>query len=162
MDEKNVISVSWNDINRIVEKFSKNFSEANKPDYIVTIQRGGLIPAVILSHEINVRDIIVVDARITIDDEINSCKVTPVLKENVNLNILENKKIVIIDDILGSGETLNLVLDNIKKYNPKEAKIFVCYLNEVNFNNSQFKQGDLLNDIQIGKIVDRWVMFPWE
>lgn len=162
MNEKNVINVSWNDIDEVVEKFSKNFSVTNKPDYIVTIQRGGLIPAVILSHKINVRDIIVIDAKTTIDDEINSCKVTPILKENVNLSLLVDKKIVIIDDILGSGETLNLVINSIKKYNPRKVKTFVCYLNKVNFNNSQFKQGSLLNEIQIGKTVDRWVMFPWE
>ncbi len=162
MNEKNVMNVSWNDINKIVESFSEQLSGINKPDCIVTIQRGGLIPAVMLSHKINVRDIIVIDARITIDDEINSCKGVPVLKKNIALNTISNKKIVIIDDILGSGETLNLVLNYIEKFNPIEVKTFVCFLNEMNFKNSQFKGEFLLNNTVIGKMVDRWVMFPWE
>ena len=118
------------------------------PELIISINRGGCVPGVYLSHAINVPHKV-------IDVQLRDKKNKP------NLEILESSmisysNILIIDDINDSGATFKLIENSISK---KEANIYFASL--IENNSSAFKV-----DFR-GKMIDKslnpsWIVFPWE
>jgi len=118
------------------------------PELIISINRGGCVPGVYLSHAINVPHKVI---DVQLRDE----------KNKPNLAILENSlisysKILIIDDINDTGATFKLIDHAIDK---KEINIY--YASLIENNSSAFKV-----DFR-GKIIDKslnpsWIVFPWE
>jgi hypoxanthine phosphoribosyltransferase len=51
----NKIFISWDDIEQLVEELCHKISVSdNKPESIIGIERGGLIPAVMVSHKLGI------------------------------------------------------------------------------------------------------------
>jgi xanthine phosphoribosyltransferase len=103
------------------EKLADMVKEYN-PEVILPIARGGLSFAHLLSEILNVRDIYCINSiGYEKDKKLDSIKVfnTPTLIE---------KRVLVVDDIVDSGETLKEVLKVLKKKNPtcefKTATIF--------------------------------------
>lgn len=154
-----VIKPSWEDIESIVGSLIPKIE--NTIDYIIAIQRGGLIPATILSHKLAVREVIVIRSSRTLGDEINSKKSTPIVYKNEDLRKIKNKRVIIVDDIVGTGETIKMVKKTILSYNPSSVLSFTCYLNTNNWDKSnKVSPGEIID--QIGVKVNGWVLFPWE
>jgi len=151
----------WVEIENIIHQLATEIKKTYNPDILISAVRGGMIPSVILSHILNVRDIQNVNIKETISDDINAKKNTPVLDNNLNLNNITGKKVLIVDDILGSGATIRTLKDEIKKWNPKEIKTAVCIINEENWEKSNTVTYENLVEYN-GKCVRGWVIFPWE
>lgn len=160
-NKMSTLKLSWKDMENIIDKAISIIEQDYFPDIIIAIQRGGCIPSVILSHRLSIREMISVDIKITVNDSINSPKITPIIQHNSCINKISKKKILIIDDIIGSGKTFNVLLDYLKKFNPAEIRSFVCVVNQSNWeeaNNYSFK--NVIN--YIGIETNKWVEFPWE
>lgn len=132
-------------IDEIVEQIKNE-----KFDSIIGISRGGLVPAVKLSHILEIRDFKVVYA---------SSYEKGGKKEFVfNLPIfesLEGKKVLIVDDLCDSGKTMKVILKELCKKNPKSLfKTAVMVKKEHSSFNPDF----------IGKKIktDKWIVFSWE
>ena len=118
------------------------------PEIILSVNRGGCVPGIYLSHEINIPHKV-------IDVQLRDSKNKP------NLDILEysiNKydSILIIDDINDTGATFGLIHKNIKSTN-KDIRYAVLVDNTSSNFKTQFK----------GTIIDKsknpiWIVFPWE
>lgn len=153
ISNQKTIKINWNEIDCIC----KNFNKLNTQNFdcIVAITRGGLVPSVILSHLLNIRFVYPLQVYETKDDTVNSLKSKPVFGENIDFKCLKNKKILLVDDIFGSGATLNFVINSLLKYSTKIYS-FVCVQNLNNYDSKY----NLPN--YIGKKVNGWVVFPWE
>ena len=127
----------------------KQMKESNWfPEIIFSINRGGCVPGVYLSHAINVPHHV-------IDVQLRDNNSKP------NLYVLENyhdkkKNILIIDDINDSGATFNLIKNHMKKY-----IVNLNYASLIENKSSNFKA-----DFK-GKLIDKtadptWIVFPWE
>ena len=132
-----------------IRNISEQLTKSNfDPEVIISINRGGCVPGVYLSHAINVPHKVI---DVQLRDE----------KNKPNLEILENSlisysNILIIDDINDTGATLKLIERAVDK---KEIKIYFASL--IENNSSAFKV-----DFR-GKIIDKslnpsWIVFPWE
>lgn len=155
------LKLSWKDMENIIDKTISIIEQDYLPDIIIAIQRGGCIPSVILSHRLGIREMISVDVKITVNDSINSPKITPAIQHNPCINKISKKKILIIDDIVGSGKTFNILIDYVKRFDPAEIRSFVCAVNKSNWdksNNYSFR--NIIN--YIGLETNKWVEFPWE
>lgn len=123
-----------------------NIIEANwKPDIILSINRGGCIPGVYLSHYISVKHK-VFDFKDICNTNIDLCK-----------RILDNyKNILIVDDINDTGQTLSSISKYFKD-NSQKIKYAVIVDNRSSIFNVDFYGS------QIDKNVDSsWIVFPWE
>lgn len=157
----NINYFNWEEISAIVKNMGNNIKSNYNPEIIVSIVRGGMIPSVILSHYLNIRKIENIKSIETISDEINAVKKKPMIDEKVNLSEIKRKKVLIVDDILGSGATIRKIKEEIKKWQPKELRTAICVVNEENWEKSN--KGNYNDEIDyIGKIVRGWVVFPWE
>ena len=140
------------DINQMktaLSKITKQIYNSNwMPEIILSVNRGGCVPGIYLSHEINIPHKV-------IDVQLRDSKNKP------NLDILEystNKydSILIIDDINDTGATFDLIHKNIKATN-KDIRYAVLVDNTSSNFKTQFK----------GTIIDKsknpiWIVFPWE
>jgi len=102
----------------------------------------------------------VVDIKRTLSDEINSSKVSPLLLDSLPIERISGKKVLIIDDIVGTGETLSLLIQKINTCNPKEIKSVIIVQNDNNFEKSSLYNN--LKPNYLGARVRGWVIFPWE
>jgi len=141
---------SWNDfdndVKTIIEKIEDSFWF---PDYIVGVKRGGLIPAIKLSHYFD-KPLIMM-----------SCQLRDDFNNNVHLleaeKISRNNKILIVDDICDSGSTFSKII--FEFYTKGHDSVKTCSL----VYNTE--QPFVIN--YYGQSIDRstnksWILFPWE
>lgn len=160
MDNK-IIYFDWNTITEIVRDMGRDIKNTYNPEIIISIVRGGMIPSVILSHNLNIRWVKNIKVTETVNDEINAIKQEPIIDTNIDLSEIKGKKVLIVDDILGSGATIRKVKQEVKKWQPKELKTAICIVNEDNWEKSNnLNYNDEIE--YIGKSVRGWVVFPWE
>ena len=113
------------------------------PDLIVGLSRGGLVPAVELSH--------LFDIPLKVIDVTTREKFT---KQYIfDLDYCSGKKALVVDDVCDSGVTLKL----IQPHFPKDSDVrFACCFNKINENDFDLDYcGEEITD-------NRWITFPWE
>ena len=146
IDPKNLIMLDemaiYNCMNKLIREINLYGS---KPDMVIGIQRGGLIPAVHLSHYY---DVPLQTMTVSFRDQSN------VVGFDVLAKVDPNIKTLIIDDINDSGKTFNY----IKNRNKNNKNIIYCSL--VDNLNSDFQVNYF--GIEIDKKEEQWVVFPWE
>lgn len=146
------ISYSWQDFDQDIVSIVNQIKDSLWiPDYIVGVKRGGLIPAIKLSHILD-------KPMIMMSCQLRDSKDTEVRLYEVE-EIPTDKKILIVDDICDSGVTLSKIIlqfyvNAFSIYNVKTCSLF--YNGEQNFivdyaarnwNRSTNKE---------------WIVFPWE
>ena len=144
MKEKYIPHKTFQEYIKILEI---NINKSNwNPDLILSVNRGGCVPGVFLSHKIGVRhEVYSFDFnRVTQDD-------------NLYTKIISKySSVLIIDDINDTGNTLSKIKDKFKK-NISKLKFAVL----INNKSSSFKV-DYYSD-EIDKSIDNsWIVFPWE
>ena len=133
--------LNWNDIENLVKKTALKIKEHNKEyDLIVSIKNGGIIPAKLISRELNINDI-----------DFISVKTDQIFTSN---NFPRNKKYLVIDDIYDTGKTFSTVN---KFFNSFEYD-YACLVSRYRITDNNGKI------IMIGEILNhnKWIVFPWE
>lgn len=149
---------TWEEISRLNHKIAKNIKNSYNPDVIIAIQRGGFIPAVNLSHLLGVRDIRPLHVKRTLSDDVMAEKVKPTIRGKQSLGNIKGKNVLIVDDIVGSGETIDIVQKFIINKGAKEIKTAIILINDTNLNKSEKNP---IIDFW-GKKINAWAIFPWE
>ena len=107
------IPISWEEIDQVVSSLAERIPQDGNPEIIVGIQRGGLIPSVILSHYLNVRYFLSFNINRTVNDDVNAEKTTPALGRNIPFDEITHRDILLVDDIVGTGATINVVKNTL-------------------------------------------------
>ncbi len=149
--------LSWQETETICKLIIRRIKSMNfVPDVIITPLRGGVIPAVIISHKINLQNLITVMAQRTKDDSIEVERKEVILNKLPTVDEIRNKNVLILDEIADSGDTLQEIYNRILKMKPKKIITAVLFTNS-----KRFKRENRIPDISIKK-TDKWVVFPWE
>ena len=124
-----------------------NINESNwNPDLILSINRGGCVPGVFLSHKMGVRHE-VYSFDFNRDSKIDSL---------YNKIVSNHTSVLIIDDINDTGNTLSNICEVFKEYLSK-LKFAVLINNKSSSFEVDYYSG------QIDKSTDNsWIVFPWE
>jgi len=138
--------VSFQKVKQNLVEINSKINQTNwKPDIILSVNRGGCVPGVFLSH---MRDL---------DHEVLSFKNNIDINNDTIKNIMSNHlSILIIDDINDSGNTL---ADIKKKFNRFIKNIKFAVL--INNKSSLFEVDYYGSEID-KKIDNSWIVFPWE
>jgi len=138
-----------------------------KPDYIVGITRGGLIPAQMISQYL---DVPLETLKVSLRDSNNGPESNLWMAEDAfGYRGGERKNILIVDDINDSGATLNWIQRDWQASclpnDPEWQNVWnknVRFATLVNNEGSSFKNIDYTG-LSINKIENpQWVVFPWE
>ena len=123
-----------------------------KPTAILGISRGGLIPAAMLSYMLDIRLIQAVRVQ-HYDDKKKPLDSGPQFvdgPEPFGTNQIETKRLLIVDDIIDTGETLKLVRRSVHEH-AKEIKVAALYVRSDQRHSADW----------YWKVEDEWVVFPW-
>lgn len=141
---------SWGQIyEMILNQAHKIQRDGYKPDIIVGIARGGLVPSRILADLLETRDF----AIITIEyyTGINARNKEPILKQCLHTQ-LTSKKVLLVDDVSDGGRSLQLAKKHLEEQCAKEIKTATIYC----------KPGTITMPDYFEKETSHWIVFPWE
>jgi hypoxanthine phosphoribosyltransferase len=141
---------SWNQIYtsllNLAEKIRKSGFD---PDVIVGVSRGGWLPSRILSDLLENPKL----AHITADfyDGVAETKKEPTITQPVSVPV-KDKKVLVVDDVADTGESLRTVNSHLKKQGASEVKIAAIY----------YKTWSTTVPDYYLKEAHCWIIFPWE
>jgi len=139
----------WSKVDEAIWTLTDYVRKDYKVDLIVGIARGGLIPAVRMSHIMDNILMRVMDVKFYTDikEHAEMPRITVPLTEPV-----EGKNVLIVDDVADTGKTLKVVREDIVKKGAKDVRIAVI---------AKKPQSIVDPDYYIFQ-TDRWIIFPWE
>ena len=140
--------LSWEDVERACLSIYANMrKDKYAPDVILGLLRGGVVPSrIFLDLHQSLLDFCSIDVKLY--DGINLKKPTPKIKSFVDG--VKGKKILVVDDIWDSGETMSAVLKYLKGHNVVTATL---YWKEA------AHRPDYFAEVASKK---EWIIFPWE
>ena len=139
---KKTFPISWDQLHRDSKALAWRLSDMGSWEGIVTITRGGLVPASIIARELEIR---VVDT---------VCISSYDFKDQGDAKILKSVDMdgdgwLLIDDLVDTGKTARLVRDMLPK-----AHFATVYAKP---------EGRPLVDTYITEVSqDTWILFPWD
>jgi hypothetical protein len=125
------------------------FESGYEPDWLVAIARGGLMIGGALAYALGHKNIATVNVEFYtgIDQRLDvPVELPPVL----NLDDITNRKVLVVDDVADTGETLRLVLE---KCAPAVEDVRAAVLYE--------KPRSVVRSEYVWRRTERWIDFPW-
>ena len=145
--------VSWKEIEEWTKGIMKMVIENHyNPDIIIGIARGGLVPARMVADYLFKKDLLSIKTEhwgltATINGK-------AVLKEKLNYDVT-GKKVLIVDDITDTGESMKLSYNYVKSINPADVKTTsMLYIDGSNYTPDFYGKG-------LSKEEWAWFVFPW-
>jgi hypoxanthine phosphoribosyltransferase len=144
------MNYTCSDFDRDIESLIKQIKpHAEKYDYIVGIARGGLIPAVYLSHALGL------PMRTVTWSTFHNHQVKEHALDIAD-DVLSGKKVLIVDDILDSGETFRELMADW------EIALDMVDVAVLIYNNQQ-STIPTYHGWEIDRsVITDWIVFPWE
>ncbi len=140
---------SWQNLENDCRKIAKLLKN-KKFECIVGIARGGMIPAVILSHLLKIKEFSVVSY--TYYEEY-SRKTKLISLSDIPKN-LTGKKILLVDEVVDSGETMKKAIEDLEKRKNKVISVAIHYKSRLK---PKVKPDYFVSDPGVA-----WVVYPWE
>ena len=140
-ESKCIINYPWNIIDDLVKEISSR-AGTYKPTHIVGIARGGLVPAVMLSHRLNL-------PMETLGVSFRDNKAT----HHTKFKPIKDARYLIVDDINDSGTTFKVVTDIFKNRRLQHRTAALINKEKSDFDVDFY--GEMF-------YYDDWITFPWE
>ena len=143
------VNYSIDEMHVAIIRIIEQMNDSNwMPEIILSINRGGCIPGIYLSHKIEIPHKV-------IDIQLRDSSVNP------NFSVLNDcltkyQKLLIVDDINDSGNTLKLIKDHSLKNEPEIR--FAALINNIKSKIKIDYQGQLIDKSKNSV----WYIFPWE
>lgn len=140
-ESKAIVNYPWNTIDDLVKEVA-NRASSFKPTHIVGITRGGLIPAVMLSHSFDL-------PMETLGVSFRDNRAT----HHTKFKPIDDARYLIVDDINDSGTTFKVVSDIFRNRRLIFATSALINKEKSGFNVDFY--GEMFYH-------DDWINFPWE
>lgn len=141
--------MSWEQFSDLAEGLAELIKNDYKPEIIVGLTRGGWAPSRVLCDHLGIKNLASLKVEhwgITATPD-GSAKI----KGDLNADV-RGKKILVVDDLTDTGESMALAVDYIKSLGPAELRTAVL----LNIKGSKFVPDYYVKDINW-----KWVIFPW-
>lgn len=144
--------LTFDQVSHHIQEIQNHLTQQNwRPDLVVGVSRGGLVPAVMLSHAYDVK-------MICLDISLRDKKLVESRGFDQTHDLAsKGSRVLVVDDINDSGNTIATVRTVLQDLDPDLVKIAVL----VN-NNDSHQRVDACG-LAISKQEDpRWIVYPWE
>lgn len=140
----NKLYISWNEFHQDVKNLAQKIKEHGTFNRIIAVSRGGLIPAGILSYELDIRQCDSINIQ-TYDDKQQRSAADIVIDNKLDK---ADSRTLIIDDLSDSGQTFQI----LKNLFPEACRVAVYAK----------PNGKKDTNIFARALPDQWVVFPWD
>jgi len=138
--------VSWDQFHRDARALAWRLSGAGPFEVIVTITRGGLVPAAIVARELGIRVIETISISSYRDKAQGELSVLKAIAAEI---LARESGVLVVDDLVDTGATVRIVRDLLPR-----AHFATVYAKP---------QGRPLVDTFITEVSqDTWIYFPWD
>ena len=142
--------ISWEEAVELSLKLGSKILESSyRPDSIIAISRGGLIPARIISDLLNIDRVFSLKASLwgiggkKYDDVVIYSMYLPIKGDNT----------LIVDDVVDTGATLHKITKYVGKFEPKTIKTAVLHIKP---------SAKYIPDYYVKKLNNWiWIIYPW-
>lgn len=137
-------------VTRLSRKLAHKIQDSGfNPDIVICIARGGYIPARLICDYLNIYNLYSINiSHYTGSDKSETARLHAPLSIDI-----QGMKILLVDDIDDTGDTLQLAQDYLNGLNPKEIKVAVLHHKVIS---------SLVPDYFAQKIIRwRWITYPW-
>ena len=117
------IAVTWDELDRLVEVPAKKVG--SDYDLVLAITRGGLVPAGILAYRLDLREILV--AGVEFYTTGGMTHEAPRFGHFPDAELLRDKRILVVDEVWESGETMAAVLDRTRAAGGRPISAVIHY-----------------------------------
>ena len=150
MSEIELEALSWEQIYEMLLNLADKIKRDDfKPDILVGICRGGWPPARVLSDLLENPQL--ANIKVEFYAGISETKSEPIITQPVSVSVM-GKKVLVVDDVADTGESLYLVKRHIDEMGATEVKVATIY----------YKPWSKLVPDYYEKKASEWVVFPWE
>lgn len=123
-----------------------------KPDAVVGIGKSGFIPTAVIAKRLGVEEVYFVTVTLYTDEKPPKRAVNRPRISFANIEELEGKKVLVIDDFIHTGSTIYQVMKLIHERGRKEVRTAVVALRE----DAKFKPD------YYAKVFKGCIVFPWD
>ncbi len=142
--------VNWHHIETLVATLAESIRKRDfRPDMIVGVSRGGLVPTRLLSDYLDVRNVAVLGVAFYQDlgETGNEPRITHPLRRDVG-----GKKVVLVDDVADTGSSLEKAMSHVSGLEP--SSLLVCTLH--------LKPWSTFEPHIYAEETDKWIIYAWE
>ncbi len=147
--------LTWNDVDALIDHLLPQFDVAF--DAMVMISRGGIVPGGILAETLDLTHILLAAVDFPAQMAMERAKLVawPQFLQFPDEPLLEGRRVLIVDDVWGSGRTMTAVRARV------EAAGGTPYTCVLHFNPHRSLFGALRPDFYAA-ITDAYIVYPWE
>ena len=149
------MKIPWNDFESYTNQLLQKIRQSGyMPDVIVGVGVSGLIPTALIAKGLKLQNIEVI---IISSYHENNKRTPPKIILNNLSDFLENKNVLVVDDIISSGETFALVKEQIMLLKPKQIKFCAPVVSEFICKKYPHYWGQ-----SIMRDSNDFIIFPWD
>ncbi len=137
--------VSWDEFERMSKELAERVK--GKVDVVVGILRGGYFPAHMIAETLGLEVYV-----IRYKSYVKTRKVGKPILVLPLIGDVSGKRVLLVDDICDTGDTIKAAKELLKQYNPSDVKVATLFIKP---------SCEEVPEFWIEKS-DEWVEFPWE
>lgn len=140
--------LGWPEYGRLLERLAREVASGGaKFDLVVGIARGGLPVAMVVSDRLGTKvDFVNVKSYTGIGERTRPKILSTITEE------IEKKRVLVVDDIIDGGETMETVTKYLQSLSPASTKTAALFTKPWSSVRADYSLG----------VVDSWVVFPYE
>jgi hypoxanthine phosphoribosyltransferase len=139
---------SWDEVYSLLAEVANRIRFNYRPEVLVGIARGGLIPARIIADMLDIS--IIGSIGVAFYEDLGQTMKNPIITQPLNVTVVD-KCVLLVDDIVDTGESLTLVASDIMR-RAAELRTATIYR----------KPSACIVPDYFAEETDVWVVFPWE
>lgn len=142
--------LTWEAFGRASRELAQTVADSGfRPEIIIAVARGGLLPAGALSYSLGVKLSDAINVEFYTD--VHETLPDPVLMAPfLDTENLEGKSLLVVDDVADSGRTLALVIEILERYGG-DVRSAVIY----------GKPRSAVDPDYVWRRTSEWIVFPW-
>jgi uncharacterized protein len=149
--------LTWQDVDKLIDILIPQFE--TEFDVMVMVTRGGLVPGGMLAEAMHVNDIVTASvdfpAEMTASDSNQRLAAWPKFIMFPEDALLRGRKVLVVDDVWGSGRTITAVKSRIS------GAAGISYTCVLHFNPYRSLFGSVRPDYY-AEVTDAHIVYPWE
>ncbi|HLS92113.1 MAG TPA: phosphoribosyltransferase [Microbacterium sp.] len=143
-------TLTWDGFGRATRDLAREIvASAFEPEVVVAIARGGLLPAGAIAYGLGAKNCGAINMEFYtgIGTVLDAPQVLP---PELDMNYLDGRRVLLVDDVADSGRTLRMAVDMLRD---KGADVRSVTIYE--------KPSTIIHPDYVWKATDLWIDFPW-